>query len=292
MAFLPEIRADGFILDEDLLETLRSFVVHWQQLLSLQLQDCEAITIASDYPGFVRLFNTGFGPHEKPEVSERGAGFAPETLRSEKLGSHVIFPRLTIDAFAGKVAGFSADDARNVVVHELAHADEHCRTAQAFRDEVLALHSSDTDGIQVGRKAVWNEYYVCRTVAQVNPGIVTLLEQSLKQTIKEFGNDCSTARQRRIATGNYERVASDLWSSALRFFQDAARLLGHLDGLSLRLAEQCPAVEEYLSEERMTEAFEDLHDAIRKLWQCYPNWGSLRDLDIIAQIIDNRLRKI
>lgn len=292
MAASPEIRTDGFVINEDLLERLQRFVAGWQQLLALQLQDCEAITIASDYSGFVRNFDTGFGPHEQAEVSERGVGFAPETLRSGKLGSHVIFPRTTIDAFDGKSAELSADEAGNVIVHELAHADEHRRTAQAFRDEVLALHSADAGGIQVGRKAVWNEYYVCRTVAKVNPGTVTLLERSVKQTIEGFGNDCSTARQRVAATGNPGRVTSDLWSSAFRFFLDAAKLLGHLDGLGLKLAEQCPVVEEYLSQERMKETFEQLHDALRKLWQCYPNWEGLGDLDTIAQTINLRLSKI
>lgn len=289
MAALPEIR---FVIDEGLLEKLRLFVADSQQLLSLQLQDCEAITIASDYSGFVRNFDTGFGPHEQPEVSERGAGFTPETLRSGKLGSHIIFPRTTIDAFDGKSAELSAAEARNVIAHELAHADEHHRTGQAFTDEVLALHSADADGIQVGRKAVWNEYYVCRTVAKVNPGTITLLERSVKQTVEEFGNDCLTARQRVTATGNRERVTSDLWSSAFRFFLDAARLLGHLDGLELKLADQVPAVQDYLSQEGMTDTFEQLHDALRRLWQSYPNWAGLGDLDSIAQIINLRLSKI
>ncbi len=292
MAALPEIRADGFVMEEDLLARLRLFVAGWQQQLLLQLEDCEAITIASDYSGFVRNFDTGFGPHEQPEVSDRGVGFAPETLRSGKLGSHVIFPRTTMDAFDGKSAELSADEARNVIVHELAHADEHRRTAQAFRDEVLALHSADTDGIQVGRKAVWSEYYVCRTVAKVNPGTVTLLERSVKQTIEEFGNDCATARQRIIATGNRERVTSDLWSSAFRFFLDAARLLGHMDGLELELADQVPAVKDYLSQERMTETFGRLYDALKRLWLSYPNWAGLAELDTITQIINLRLSTI
>ncbi len=292
MAASPAIRPDGFDIDEDLLERLCLFVAGWQQKLSLQLQDCEAITIASDYAGFVRNFDTGFGPHEQPEVSERGAGFAPETLRSGKLGSHVIFPRTTIDAFEGKSAELSADDARNVIVHELAHADEHHRTAQAFRDEVLALHSAPTDRIHVGRKAVWSEYYVCRTVAKVHPGTVTLLERSAKQTIGEFGSDCSTAPQRVAAIGNRGQINSDLWSSAFRFFQDAARLLGHLDGLGQKLADRCPAIEEYLSQEGMTGTFVQLHDALRTLRQSYPDWGSLGDLNTITQIINLRLSKI
>jgi hypothetical protein len=81
MAASLEIRADGFVIDEGLLERLRLFVADSQQLLSLQLQDCEAITIASDYSGFVRNFDTGFGPHEQPEVSERALAILPELGR-------------------------------------------------------------------------------------------------------------------------------------------------------------------------------------------------------------------
>jgi hypothetical protein len=292
MAASPEIQADGFVIEEALLKSLRLFIADWQQQLSLQLQDCEAITVASDYFGFVSNFDTGFGPHERPEVSERGVGFAPETLRSGKLGSHVILPRTTIEAFDGRNPELSASEARNVIVHELAHADEHRRTAEAFRDEVLALHSVDSDGIQIGRKAVWNEYYACRTVAKVNPSTVTLLERSVKQTVEEFGNDCSAARQRVAVAQNRERVESELWSSAFRFFLDAARLLGHLDGLELDLASECPAANDYLSQEQMAEAFGQLHETLRSLWDLYPAWAGLEELKTIPQIINFRLNII
>jgi hypothetical protein len=45
---------DGFEIDKDLLESLGLFIADWQQQLSLQLQDCEAITVAADYRGFIR----------------------------------------------------------------------------------------------------------------------------------------------------------------------------------------------------------------------------------------------
>lgn len=115
MGASPEIRSDGFVIEPTLAGRLREFVGRCTRDLSLQLQGCEAITFAANYRGFVHQFDTGFGPHERPEVSDRGVGFTPETLRDGSLGSHVIFPRMTLQAFDGKISGLSINEARNVI---------------------------------------------------------------------------------------------------------------------------------------------------------------------------------
>lgn len=291
MGASPEIRSDGFVIEATLSGRLREFVGRCTRDLSLQLQDCEAITFAANYRGFVHQFDTGFGPHERPEVSDRGVGFTPETLRDGSLGSHVIFPRMTLQAFDGKISGLSINEARNVIAHELAHADEHRRTALAFRDEILGLHGPSPDGLHVGRKAIWNEYYVCRTVASVNPGTLTLLEQSVRETMSDFGNACSTAWSRVAAGDDRERVKDNLISAGIRFLQTAAQLLGHVDGLGLGPLQTCQALQLHLANEQMEETFFQLHTVLKALWNAYPTWSGLEELQPIMVVLHERLKK-
>ena len=292
MGVTPQLCFVDFSIDVELEERFREFVALCGQNFALQLQDCEAITVAIDYQGFVKRFVTGFGAHDRPSVSERGVGFAPETLRKGELGSHLIFPKMTLDAFDGKVSALSVAEARNIIAHELAHADEHRRTALAFREEVLKLHAPGPDSLHVGRKAVWNEYYVCRTVASVNPGTLTLLEESLREMISEFGNACSTARSLVAAGQDLERVKGHLISVGIRFLMTAAQLLGHVDGLAIMPFQACPTLRSALMSERMEDIFLELHKALASLWTAYPSWSSFEDLQTIIKALHQRLAKV
>jgi hypothetical protein len=148
------------------------------------------------------------------------------------------------------------------------------------------------DPFQVGRRAVWSEYYVCRKVASAHPAILCTLEELLVRPTEEFSNDCATARARIAASNDKAGVHGRLCSTAFRVFSDAARLLGHANGLGNEFKKACPIADAYIEDAKLTSTFEDVHSKLKVLWDSFPNWSDLDDLQPILDVIDAALKKV
>jgi hypothetical protein len=285
------ISAVDFTPDETVVQDLREYIQRTAKGFGLDLGGLEGISIAENMRAFTRGFDTGFGTKEQPDISESAVGFTPEVLRDGRLGSHVILSRSIITAFAPQQGSQLKDEARYTIAHELAHADEHHRSGSQFGGELLELHRSPNE-FQVGRRAVWGEYYACRKVAPAFPGILPSIEEVLVRSSEEFGNDCAAVRARLAACKDKERVHGDLCSSAFRFFIAAARLLGHLDGLENQFKAACRTAPVYLDDAKLTSTFEDLHSKLKLLWDSFPNWSSLNELQSILVAMDTKLKTL
>lgn len=287
---LPINVADSTI-DQSVIKALRSYVQEISERFALELDTLEGITIADNFRGFTNEFDTGFGPQDRPDVSELAVGVTPQVLRDGQLRSHVILPRLILTAFLRQDQSEARKDARYTIAHELAHADEQCRAGKQFAAELIELHITP-DPLKVGRRAVWSEYYVCRNVAAADPAMLSILEEVLVRSTEEFTNDCPTARARIAASNDRAGVHGRLCTTAFRFFIDAARLLGQLDGLGIELKTTCRIAPAYLADAKLTSTFEDLHAKLKLLWDSFPNWSGLDDLQSIIVVIDMVLKRV
>jgi hypothetical protein len=118
------------------------------------------------------------------------------------------------------------------------------------------------------------------------------MEETLVRSTEEFSNACTTVRARIAASNDKARVHGDLCSSAFRFFIDAARLLGHLDGMGHEFTTACPIVRVYFTDAKLIASFQDLHGKLQILWDRFPNWSGLDDLQPILATIDAVLKAL
>jgi hypothetical protein len=280
-----------FTTDESVVQALRSYVQDVSQRFALELDTLEGISGADDFRGYANKFQTGFGPQDRPDVSDFAVGFTPEVLRDGRLGSHVILQRSIIAAFGRQDKSEPRERALYTVAHELAHADEHHRSGKQFAAQLIELHMRPNP-FQIGRRAVWSEYYVCRKVAFADPAGLSTLEELLVRSTEEFSNDCASARARIAASNDKAGVHGRLCSSAFRFFIDAARLLGHLDGLGAEFKTACRIAPVYLDDAELASSLEDLHSKLNVLWESFPNWSGLDDLQSILVVIDTVLKRV
>lgn len=273
------------------IQALLDYVREVSQSITLELDTLEGISIAENYRDFTKGFDTGFGPQDRLDVSDLAVGVTPLVLRKGQLGSHIIFPSSITAAFGCPGQPMLKGDALYTIAHELAHADEHHRSGTKFAAKLIELHMTP-DLFQVGRRAVWSDYYVCRKVASVLPGMLSALEEQFVRSTEEFSNDCATARARLAATKDRARVHGDLCSSGFRFFIVAARLLGHLDGLSCQFKTACRIAPVYLDAPELTSTFGDLHGKLRHLWKYFPNWSDLDELQSILVAMGTALKRV
>lgn len=287
---LPICAAD-FAIDDFFIQALRSYVQEVSETFALKLDTLEGISIAENFRGFTNGFDTGFGPQDRLDVSELAAGVTPQVLRDGQLGSHVILRRSRINLFGRREQSEPRNEARYTIAHELAHADEHCRAGKQFAEQLVQLHMTP-DPFQVGRRAVWSEYYVCRKIASTHPAMLSTLQELLVRSTEEFGNDCATARARIAASNDKAGIHGRLCGTAFRVFSDASRLLGHVDGLGNGFKTACPIAVTYIEDAKLTSTFEDLHSKLKVLWDSFPNWSDLNDLQPILVVIDAALKKV
>jgi hypothetical protein len=78
---------------------------------------------------------------------------------------------------------------------------------EQFAAQLIELHKMP-DPLQVGRRAVCSEYYVCRKVARAFPAMLSTLEELLVRSAEEFSNDCTTARARIAASNEQDVIAT------------------------------------------------------------------------------------
>jgi hypothetical protein len=287
---LPVHLAD-FTIDESSVQSLRSYVQEVARSFELKLDTLEGLSIANDFRGFTREFDTGFGPQDRPDVSDHAVGVTLQMLRKEQLGSHIILAGPSISAFGDQEQSVKRDEARYIITHELGHADEQHRLGERFAEQLIELHMKPNPFL-VGRLAVWSEYYVCRKVASAYSAMSSAMEELLVRSTEEFNHDCLSARARVATSNDKAAIHGSLCSSAFRFFTVAARLLGHLDGLGNEFKMTCRIAPVYLEDAKLTSTLEDLHSRLELLWDSFPNWSHLDDLQSILVAIDTTLRKV
>lgn len=220
-----------------------------------------------------------------------GMGMTPIVLRAGLLKSHVLLPRRIADTAVTRDGSTAGDDARYVVAHELAHSDDHKRAADRFRDEVMEMISSQNK-IDIGCRAIWSEYYVCRRTARQHPTILSKLEEAVVRAFESFDADAEIAKHKAKA-GDFEEGQAHVIGAGLNLFITVARLLGHLDGTGRSFDQHCKIAKEYLPTCIKSTDLEDLRQTLSSLWVRRNEWKSLSETKTVwihLATILNRIR--
>lgn len=260
---------------------------------ALELESLEGITIFGDYQRGVSEFETGFENNDGLSASNEGAvgvGMTPLVLRDGVLRSHVLLPRQVAEKACTQDASGHARKARYTVVHELAHCDDHKKLADRFAAELMD-NSARRNVLDIGCRATWSEYYVCRTVAKECPEMLADMEEVIVRTLQGFEVESKIAKHY-AAQGDKQEAQRHAVSAGFNLFIVLARLLGHLDGLGLLFKDGCKIAPAYLSKMVQDADVEQLCAALNKLWNERGRWKALSDIRAVWSPLATILNKI
>jgi len=272
------ISADGFVPEEELISTVQQLVASAIANFGVRLDLLDGITIFADYQQGVSQFETGFedGALSASEGSIVGVGMTPLVLREGNLRSHILLPRKVAQDAKMQDLSEKARKARYMILHELAHCDDHQNLAIKFRAELLEIRARQ-NVLDVGCRATWSEYYVCRTVAREYPEMLRDMEESAVRALGSFEAESKIAAHYG-SIGDREEGQRHAFGAGFNLFIVFARLLGHLDGLGISFKEACRIAPAYLSNLVQISDVEHLHKMLDELWTRRGDWTALNEV--------------
>jgi hypothetical protein len=286
------IYAADFSPEDHLISSVQQLVASAIADFGLSLGVPEGITIFVDYNRGISQFDTGLedGALSASKGSLVGVGMTPLVLREGKLRSHVLLPRQVAESSKAQDDSEHARKARYAIVHELAHCDDHENLATRFGAELLDT-AARRNMLDVGCRATWSEYYVCRTVAKQYPELLRDLEESAVRALESFEAESRIAAHY-ASIGDREEGQSHAFSAGFNLLIVLARLLGHLDGLSISFENACRIAPAYLSNLVLISDIEHLHNALDVLWSRRPDWTALSEVRSLLTPLSTILNRI
>jgi len=272
------ISADGFTPEEPSIVFVHQLVASAIANFGLNLDLLEGITILADYQRGVSQFDTGFedGALSASEGSVVGVGMTPLVLRGAVLKCHILLPRKVVDDAKMPDHSELARKARYTISHELGHCDDHQNLTSRFRAEVLDT-AARRNVLDVGCRATWSEYYVCRLVAKECPEMLRDMEESTVRALESFEAESRIAA-RYGSMGDREEGQRHAFGAGFNLFIVFARLLGHLDGLGMSFQAACRIAPAYLSNLVRMADVEELHRTLSALWTRRHEWTALKEV--------------
>jgi hypothetical protein len=286
------ITGKDFELSAHLTAQIRDFIEASAKRYSLNIETLEGITIFADYATGVGSFDCGIEGRNlsASSGSSVGVGMTPLVIRGGTLRCHILLPKREVDAAFATITSTESQKARYTIVHELAHADDHHNLAREFSDALKDV-ATDCDILNLGSRASWSEYYVCRTVAEEYPELVRSFEEMVVRAFETFEAEAGVAAHQ-AASGNREEGRSHAFSAGFNLVIPVARLLGHLDGLGLTFHSSCKIAPAYFSDLVQQEDIDSIHKALISLWNARGHWpelSALRQVSLTLSPILNRI---
>lgn len=282
-------------LDPRLCEAVRAFVSKTTQSLGLDLSALEAVTIAGDYDLFLEQFDLGFGTADKLSASKGynvGVGVTPEVIRNGKLSSNVILPRGVAEGLLDQVESAHKKKAQYIISHELAHADEHTRAAQAMSEEIIALHRNP-QMFKVASRAIWGEYYACRKSAEAEPTMTADFAEMVHTAYAGMLDSLGAIKAQLLRDQDRNGAQTKAANLAIGVFMALGRFLGHVDGIESSIQTAAPTIYNLMQNHRGHGAiFAHLHGTLQGLWETFPQWNGLQALDAIFDDLNSLLKTL
>lgn len=268
-------------LDSELIDCMQKFIAIAADTMHLDLSALEGVTIANDFDFFLEQFDLGFGTKDKLSSSKGMAvcvGITPEVLRNGKLWSHVILPRQIAIKLKNADGSKGKAEVQYIVSHELAHADEHARSARALSEEIIALHRMP-EMFKVANRAIWGDYYACRTAARAGPMMTAIFAEMLHTSHAAMLDAIEPIKAQLHRDNDLTAAQSKAINLAIGLFVSLARLLGHLDGLQSSIRVATPTIHTLMqSHQDEAEVLTRLHRTLQDSWGSFPEWHGLQAL--------------
>jgi hypothetical protein len=279
-------------LSDTLKARIRGLIHASAKRFSLSLEMLEGITIFDDYATGVESFDTGIEGVKlsASRDSAVGVGMTPLVIRGGTLKCHILLPKHEVDAAFAPVTSAESRKAQYTIVHELAHADDHHNLSREFSDALKNV-ATDRDILNLGSRASWSEYYVCRTVADECPDLSGILEEMVVRAFENFEAEARVAAYQ-AASGDLEEGKRHAFGAGFNLIIPVARLLGHLDALGLTFESSCKIAPAYFNHLVQQEDIERVHGVFIALWEAKGHWPTLSAVRRVSTALSPILNRI
>jgi len=288
----PSIAGEDFELSATLTTQIQGLIEASAKRFNLNLGMLEGTTIFADYAAGVEKFDTGI---EGVKLSAStgstvGVGMTPLVLRGGTLRCHILLPKHEVDAAFAPVTSAESRKAHYTIVHELAHADDHHNLTREFSDALKDV-TTDLDILNLGSRASWSEYYVCRTVADEWPELIGILEEMVVRAFETFESEARVAAYQ-AASGDREEGQRHAINAGFNLILPIARLLGHLDGLGQSFQSSCKIASSYFNDLVQQEDLDRIHSVFIYLWAARGHWQALSEVRQVSTTLFPILNRI
>jgi hypothetical protein len=277
----PEVReATGAALEQCLYALAR---------LGMDLRALDGITIAHDCETAATALQSipeGLVPLERtdpPDTMEMGR--TVPVRRNEELRFHIVL-RAGLGLMLLSPEQSLQEAAYACLAHEAAHVQHEANLYRTFPDVYSCLLECGSRSRQTFLKAldVWSEYAACRSAALFREAALEDFEGQFCRALET----CSSACRDRIAAFRRDGNAPLVFREIQQIFGDvficAGYLLGHLDGLGLKIEDHAPRLAALLHRDSDVEALVvRLRRVLHELWLNECGWQSI---EVFAPIYD------
>lgn len=261
----------------------------------IDLDRLDGITVAYDYADALAKLDRGYETTHKLTPSTElawGIAMTPSVKREGIIKSHIVFNAAVIFPLHD-MENEHFDEALHILAHECAHVEITKATDVAFPHTLLEKQYDNLLDAFTGQiiSACWDEYAACRISANFGKDSLPAYSETFVLALQEIrlrANEC--IRSYRIH-GNHGRILEEVagyYGDLLKF---ASYLLGHVDGKGIEIAE-VSAVAEALGDHWFEPFFQQLHKALRAIWDQFGQWESPELFDVIGSIVIDLLADI
>lgn len=245
---------------------------------TMPLDRLDGITIADDYPAALASLDRGKLGIRSPQTrqDDKGIGVAqcPNVLRDGVLKSHIVLQGFITRNLLSDDADQRAH-AEYIIANQLAHAG----FTQIFDESLPGVLMSRVDGLdgllQVSTYPAWNAYFAGRAAAPFGYAGRFEDEQEIVMIgLEELFQAVPEARDAYRLHGDMDRFLGEVMPRLAFFFEHAAGLLGHADGLDQDVFFAAPVLTAELEKRELKAWYADFRRDLAYLWDRRGRWDS------------------
>lgn len=242
----------------------------------LDLSGLDGITITPDYAAALLELDRGregLAPLTPSETFASGVAMTPAVFRQGKVKSHVI---IHADCIAPLIDPDDElhDEARYLLVHELAHVHDRSNYDKCFPGEILQAPVPHTlDGLigPIAEKC-WSEFIACFLSGAIYPKEIDKFEEVFLENLQTAASSLPEEVAKYLATSDH----SQFMQSGIHFLgplaTHASYLIGHAKALHLPAKKNSANTIREITKFEFLEPFENISDALDEMFEAYPKW--------------------
>ncbi|MCI0561770.1 MAG: hypothetical protein MN733_25060 [Nitrososphaera sp.] len=301
---LPDVQAtmQGFSSEQDA-HRIGNTIFGFLRIFGtfLDLERLEGVTVAWDYDTALVQLDRGFGPGatliKTHDDFALGIAMTPTVMRNGKPYSRMVINAAFVYCLKDDLETPEANLAIHILAHEAAHVHDLAMQDRAFPGMFGTAIPDYRKGLLFGlANGCWSEYIASRLSAEFgDPERIVHFEStfcSALQSARQRSNKAIFAYRTDHSPEALEKLVSELVAVYGRLLIYGAYLLGHLDGLDMKIQHDAPEAHELIQQTGyFVSIYAAFEDALHQLFTDYGKWPTPGVFDPLARVAEKLLNE-